>query len=197
MPSFLDSMPKKRTFAFVFVMTILALVMWVATASMGVGSVNQISDDVTKRKLGDADDINGLLSATGGGQVGLLVTSLLMAVGFGVGTYFLWKADVANDTNRTLLMSFIVAIVSLVMWMATSSAAINGMGMTSTELSVGSDKKDPNAQPVLDALDSASGTQIGMLILSLCGIIAFSGGTIAIWYMAKKAAETGAAAAEE
>jgi len=91
-----------------------------------------------------------------------------------------------------------MCIVALIMWLASASAAINGLGEIEAVASVPTPKGmgDAHVDPIVDAAvkSMAANTnngQIVLLVISICAIIAFVVGLFVMWWNQRKAAEAG------
>lgn len=103
--------------------------------------------------------------------------------------------------RRTLLFLFIMGILSMIMWLASASAAINGLGEIETVAAITENPDDENGTPpapdpetiktIRTMANNTNNGQIVLLVLSICAMIAFGVGLFVMWWNQHKAEEQG------
>ena len=105
---------------------VVALVLWIAAGSAGVGAMDEYKTKVTASKIANTEDLQTIAQHMWTGQVVSLVCSILLALVFAGLTYWVWKTDKKKSTDKKLILNLVVGGFGLLLCVATTSALIDG-----------------------------------------------------------------------
>lgn len=106
---------------------VIAIVLWIAAGSAGVGAMNAYKTAATESNIANVGDLQAIADHLWTGQVVSLVCSVLLAVGFGVLSWWVWGRDARNETDTKLNLNMVVGVFGLLLCVATTAALIDGM----------------------------------------------------------------------